>query len=133
MAYLHPPLLECPTDLMNLVSIELVGCLITSPIRTLPSLYRAGVGCVSVEPSSILEGGAATLEPTVADGWFVSEITDNSSSSCLDVSSHTFFVAKTVPGLGHLMQTLPKVGSIAMGYLGKGMFSIPFQACWTGI
>ena len=61
-----------------------------SPIRMLPLLYGAGAGHISVKPSSILEGGAATLEPAVTDGWFVGVITNNSLSSCLDVSSHTF-------------------------------------------
>ena len=54
------------------------------PMRTLPSEYGAGVGLVSVEPPSLSQGGGATTELVIADGWVVGEIIDNSESSFMD-------------------------------------------------
>ena len=53
-------------------------------MRTSPSGYGAGAGLVSVEPPSLSQGGGATTELVVADGWFVSEIINNSESSFMD-------------------------------------------------
>ena len=54
------------------------------PMRMLSSEYGAGVGLISVEPPSLSQGGGATMELVVADGWFVGVITDNSESSLVD-------------------------------------------------
>ena len=60
------------------------------PMGTLPSEYGAGTGHVSVEPPSGLQGGGAMAELAIADGWFVSAITNNLESSLLDSINRQF-------------------------------------------
>ena len=43
-----------------------------------------------MEPPLLSQGGGATVELVVADGWFVGAITDNSESSFMDSSNHHF-------------------------------------------
>ena len=57
---------------------------LTFPMRTSLSEYGAGVGLVSVEPPSLSQGGGATMELVIANGWVVSEIVNNSESSFVD-------------------------------------------------
>ena len=63
--------------------------------------YGARVGLVSIEPPSLSQGGGATMEVVIADGWFVGEIIDNSESSFMD--SKSFSMVETVLGPGHLI------------------------------
>ena len=63
---------------------------LTSPMRTLPSEYGAGVGLISVEPPSLSQRGGATTELVIAGSWFVGEIIDNSESSFMDSINHHF-------------------------------------------
>ena len=59
-------------------------------MRTSPSGYGAGVGLISVEPPSFSQGGGAMMELVITDGWFVSEIIDNSESSFMDSINRCF-------------------------------------------
>ena len=62
----------------------------TFPMRMLLSEYGAGVGLISVEPPSLSQGGCATTELVVADGWVVGDIIDNSESSFVDSINRHF-------------------------------------------
>ena len=62
----------------------------TFPMRTLPLGYGARAGLISLEPPSLSQGGGATAELVVADGWFVGAIADNSESSLVDSINHRF-------------------------------------------
>ena len=62
----------------------------TFPMRTSLSEYRARVGLVSVEPPSLSQGGGATMELVIADGWVVGDIINNSESSFVDLINHRF-------------------------------------------
>ena len=53
-------------------------------MRTSLLEYGAGVDLISVEPPSLSQGGGVTTELVITDGWFVSEIIDNSESSFVD-------------------------------------------------
>ena len=59
-------------------------------MRTLPSEYVAGAGLVSMEPPSVSQGGGVMVGLVIADGWFVSAITNNSESSLLDYNNRCF-------------------------------------------
>ena len=59
-------------------------------MRTSVLEYGAGAGLISVEPPSVSQGGGATVELVITDGWFVSVITDNSESSLVDSSNRRF-------------------------------------------
>ena len=61
------------------------------PMRTSPSEHGAREGLVSVIPPLVSQGGGAMAGLVVADGWFVSVITDNSESSLLDSNNHCFW------------------------------------------
>ena len=63
----------------------------TFPMRTWLSEYGARAGLVSVEPPSLSQGGGAMTELVIADGWFVSAITDNSESSLVDSINRCFW------------------------------------------
>ena len=63
-------------------------------MRMSPSGYGAGAGLVSVEPPSLSQGGGATTELVVADGWFVVAITDNSESSLVDSINRRFWQSR---------------------------------------
>ena len=60
------------------------------PMITLPSGYGARAGLVSVEPPLLSQGGGATTELVIADGWFVGVITNNSESSLVDSINRCF-------------------------------------------
>ena len=66
----------------------------TFPMRMSPSEYGAGVGLVSVEPPSLSQGGGATMELVIADGWVVNDIIDNSESSFMDSISRLFWQSR---------------------------------------
>ena len=59
-------------------------------MRTLPSEYGAGAGLILVESPSLSQGGGATVELVITDGWFVGAITNNSESSFMDSSNCHF-------------------------------------------
>ena len=63
----------------------------TLSMRTSLSEYGARVGLVSLEPPSLSQGDGAMTELVIADGWFVSEIIDNSESSFVDSINRHFW------------------------------------------
>ena len=71
------------------------------------SEYRAGVGLVSVEPPSLSQGGGARTELGIEDGWFVSEIIDNSESNFVDSINCHFQQSRQSLGWAILCKCFP--------------------------
>ena len=101
------------------------------PMWMLLSLYGAGMGCISVEPPSVLKRSAATLEPVVTDSWFVSACTDNSSSSCFDMSSHILLQLRWSLVLSTLYRHFPRWEALLWAILARAHVAYPskWAAC----
>ena len=86
----------------------------------LPSGYGAGAGHVLVEPPSGLQGGSATAELAVADGWFVGAITNKSESSLLDSTNcHFWWSGQSLVWLSHVDIYFPSQEALLWAVLAR--------------
>ena len=83
------PTLQQPYWYRSLVTESLPLSMRMSPLE-----YGARVGLISVELPSVSQGGGATMELVIADGWFVGEIINNSESNFMDSINRCFWQSR---------------------------------------